>query len=63
MTAPTKADAAAAEPIFTALAAEHPDVLAAMTRPAWSYADALAAADAAIAARTKPARKRKAAKA
>jgi hypothetical protein len=50
-------------PIFAALAAEHPDVLAAMTRPAWSYADALAAADAAIAARAKPARKRKAAKA
>jgi hypothetical protein len=51
------------EPIFQALAAEHPDVIAAMTRPAWSYADALAAADAAIAARSKPTRKRKAAKA
>lgn len=47
-------------PIFATLAAEHPDVLAAMTRPAWSYADALAAADAAIAARAKPTRKRKA---
>lgn len=40
-----------------------PELHAAMTRPAWSYADALAAADAAIAARAKPARKRKAAKA
>jgi hypothetical protein len=44
-------------PTYDALIANHPDVLAAMTRPRWSYAAALAAADKAIAARKRPAKK------
>lgn len=46
-------------PIFDEMAAEHPEVITAMTRERWSYAAALARADAAIAARQpKTARKR-----
>lgn len=42
--------------IYDTLIAAHPDVVAAMTRPRWSYATALKAADDAIAARVKPKR-------
>jgi hypothetical protein len=46
-----------ATPIHDDLLAAHPDVAAAMTRPAWSYADALKAADEAIAKSKRPAKK------
>lgn len=39
------------EPIFAALLAEHPNTPHIMTRPRWSYAAALKAADEAIAER------------
>lgn len=50
-------------PTYDALAATHPDAVAAMTRPRWSYAAALAAADEAIASRAKSPAKRTAKKA
>lgn len=44
-------------PIYDTLIADHPAALAALTRKPWSYADALAAADEAIAKRKRPAKK------
>lgn len=43
--------------IYDNLIAAHPEVAVAMTRKPWSYADALAAADEAIAKRKRPAKK------
>lgn len=45
-------------PVFEEMAAAHPEVIEAMEREPWSYQEALARIDAAIAAKSKRTRKR-----
>lgn len=45
-------------PLFDEMAAEHPEAIEAMDREPWTYQDALARVDAAIAAKSKRTRKR-----